>query len=720
MRILRNHRVPVILQMSATECGAACLAMILSYHGRHTEIDETRRYCRAGRDGINAETIVTSARKFGLRTKAYSIQEFADIGLIRLPAIIHWKFNHFVVLEKWNAKKVQIIDPALGRRIVSIENFRKNFTGIVLTFEPGAQFETQKREKKPTWLAYYKNIFQSSDIGKILIQIIGSSLILQVVGLTFPLFSKVLIDQILPNGTGYLLPTLGIGILFIVFSQATTSYLRNIMLVYVQTRLDAHIMLNFFEHLLYLPYDFFTQRTSGDLLLRLGNNSIIRDILINQLPSLLLDGSFVVGYLVLLLFLEPIFGLSVLIIGFIQIIVLISTSKKIRELTQKEIEAQAQSQTYLIETLKGIVTIKSFGAEERVLEHWSNLFYQQLNISLTKNKYTQTTGVFLGSLQSFSSIILLWIGAWFVLNQKMSLGTLMAINTIASLFLAPLSSIVSSGQQIQIMKAFFERINDVIRSKPEQNIRETKSPTLKGKIELKNICFRYNPEGPDVIQNLSMRINSGDTIAIVGPTGSGKTTIMLLLLGLYRPDSGEILYDNTPLHQINYQHLRNQIGVITQTPYFFNGTIFQNISMNDNQITLDCAMEATQFAEIHKEIACLPMGYETRIAEGGAGFSGGQLQRLAIARALVHKPSILLLDEATSHLDAETERKIQSNLSMLSITQVIIAHRINTIQKADLIYTLQNGRIVEKGTHEELLSIGKHYSALVGGQQILT
>lgn len=706
--------------MSATECGAACLAMILSYHGRHTEVDETRHYCRAGRDGINAETIMTSARKFGLRTKAYSIQDFADLRLISLPAIIHWKFNHFVVLEKLNAKKIQIIDPALGRRTVSVGSFRKNFTGIVLTFEPGAQFETKKRERNPTWLSYYKNIFHSADIGKVLIQIIGSSLVLQLVGLAFPLFSKVLIDQIIPNGTGYLLPTLGIGILIIILSQATTNYLRNIMLVYVQTRLDAHIMLNFFEHLLYLPYDFFTQRTSGDLLQRLGNNSIIRDILINQIPSLILDGSFVVGYLILLLILEPIFGSAVLIIGLIQIILLLSTSKKIREFTQTEIEAQAESQTYLIETIKGIETIKSFGAEERVLEHWSNLFYRQLNISLNKNKYAQTTRVFLGSLQSFSSIILLWIGTWFVLNQRMSLGTLMAINTIASLFLTPLSSLVSSGQQIQIMKAFFERINDVIRAKPEQNTLETKNLALKGKIELTNIYFRYNPEGPDVIQNLSMRINSGETIAIVGPTGSGKTTIMLLLLGLYHPYNGEILYDNTPLSEINYQHLRNQIGVITQTPYFFNGTILQNISMNDRQITPDCVMEAARIAEIHKEIAELPMGYETRIAEGGSGFSGGQLQRLAIARALVHKPSILLSDEATSHLDAETERKIQSNLSTLPITQIIIAHRINTIQNADLIYTLENGKIVEKGTHEDLLSVGNHYSTLVGGQKIRT
>lgn len=659
-RLARRH-MPVLRQMSTVECGAACLAMILSYYGRQTRVAEIRNGMEIGRDGVTARMIAQTARRYGLRVKAYSIAP-AEFQHLQCPVIVHWTFNHFIVVERWTAARVDIIDPAVGRRSITAAEFDAGFTGIVLTFEPGAHFQTRPAAGEPAWRLYLRGVVRVPGYMAAVVQLLGASVVLQGLGLVVPAATAVLVDQMLPQGRSDLLTTLGVGLGVVILTQVVVGLLRARVLVYLQTHLDARLMLGFFEHLLALPFRFFQSRTSGDLLMRLTSNMVLREILTGQTVAVLLDSLLVLAYLALLLLRDSGVGLLTLGLGTLQIALLAGTARRLQQLSQQELGAQAASQSYLVEALTGMATLKVSGAEDSALDHWSNLFTRHLNVARERRHLAAVLDTVLSALRTFAPLLMLWLGALRVMEGTLSLGTMLALQALAVACLTPLASLVATGQQLHLVGAHLERIADVLEATPEQE-RQAVRPAarLTGRIELRQVSFQYDPHTPSVLRDISCTITPGQKVALVGRTGSGKSTLAMLLLGLYPPTSGEILYDNVPLQELEYQTLRRQCGVVLQENVLFSGSIRQNLALHDPCLSLEEISTAAQLAAIHDDIVHMPMGYETVLTAGGTNVSGGQRQRLALARALTRRPAILLLDEATSHLDLVTEAQVEHN-----------------------------------------------------------
>lgn len=713
---LRQRRVPLLLQVSMVECGAACLAMLLCYYGRKTSISEVRERCGMGRDGLSALSIVKAARAYGMRVRALSLQE-NDFRNVALPAIVHWEFNHFLIVERWSPRFVDVVDPTAGRRRMTIEEFDLGFTGVIILLEPGAQFHREGTEKAFNVQTYLLRYVKQTPTA--LLQILGASLLLQLLGLLVPLLTAVAIDQLIPAKMSNALWLFGLGMLLLVLAQFITSLLRASILVYVQARIDTNMMLNFFEHLLSLPHSFFLQRSSGDLLTRVSSNMIIRDTISNQLISTILDGSFVLIYLCILFSQSLSFTVVVLIIGILQSVLLLSIKPYFGELTRRELTADGKSQGYLTEMLVGIKTLKSVGAEHRALEQWSNLFFEQMNISVRRNYLSALITIVLSALNICAPLTLLWLGTMQVIAGSMQVGTMLALNALAGALLTPLSSLVSSGTQLQLIQSHLERIADVIDADPEQNWQKVVDPPqLTGSIRLNKVSFQYDAQAPMILRSIDLSIRPGQKVAIVGRTGSGKSTLGSLILGLCIPTKGEILYDGIPLRSLNYQAVRAQFGVVTQEASIFSGSIRENITLSDPTMNMEKVIKAAKVAALHDDIMKMPMQYETFVSEGGNALSGGQRQRLALARALVREPVLLLLDEATSSLDVLTEQIIEQNIRRLSCAQIIIAHRLSTIRNADLILVMHQGEIVERGSHQELLKQGGYYTQLIQNQEV--
>jgi HlyB family type I secretion system ABC transporter len=706
----KRRRVPEMRQMTAVECGAACIAMILNYYGHATSVSEVLEHCGVGRDGLTALEIVKATRLYGLRVRAVSL-DLGDFRFVTLPAIVHWEFNHFLIVERWSRKRIEVVDPALGRRTLTHAEFDEGFTGVAIMLEPGAQFETKAPRKTLTAWSYVRSFLR---MRAIIFQILGTSFLLQILGLGGPLLTEVIIDRILPGKDANMLMLLALGMLILILMQGVTAFLRSSLLLYLQTRIDTNMMLNFFEHLLSLPYRFFQLRLSGDLLARMNSNLAIRDLLTNQLISTVLDGSTVVIYFVILFFLSKMIAGIALAIGLVQVVLLLLTSPAIRRLTRRDLEAQGKTQGYMNEVLAGIATIKAAGAEHQAFNRWESHFFNEMNVSLRLSYLSSVIGNVFSIINVLAPLLLLWVGSLQVIAGTMSIGTMLALNTLAVQFLVPLGALASSSQDLQVVRAHFTRLADVIGTKSEQDVAQVQKPhQLRGKVELQHVSFQYDVNAPLILRDINVKMYPGQKVALVGRTGSGKSTLGKLLVGLITPTTGSILFDGVPLEQLNYQEVRSQFGSVLQESFVFSGSVKENIALNNPSMSMERIREAAQIAAIANDIEQMPMTYDTLVSEGGSAFSGGQRQRLALARALANHPAILLLDEATSSLDVVTERIVEQNLKRLPCTQVIIAHRLSTVRNADLILVLDHGTIVEQGTHDQLLRRNGFYAQLI-------
>lgn len=709
----RRRRVPVVLQMTTTQCGAACLTMVLRFFGRAVSLTTIAEEMDVGRNGASALSIAQTARQHGLTVRAFSTEP-EHLAKLALPAILHWNFSHFVVLEAWQADGAVIVDPAQGRRTVAAAEFDRCFTGVVLTLTPGAGFRRVRSSRASAWRGQVRRLFFANRAWRTASTALAATFAVQLLALSLPWLTHLLVDQVLPQRQLGLAPLLALGVAAIVLMQMMVGYVRRLALIRLQADVDTGLMRGFLEHLLTLPYRFFQQRTSGDLLMRLSSNAMMRELLTTQTIAAVMDGLLVLGFLAILLVQAPAFALVTLAIGLMQVLLLLASTGRMHDLAQRHLATQAEAQAYLVEALAGINVVKATGAEELVLDRWAGLHGRALAVTVDKQRLAALFDTLLGGLQTATPLILLLIGVQQVLAGTLSLGMMLALNALAAGFLAPLAALVASGQQLQSMGAHLNRMADVLEAAPEPQ--GDLAPAVAGQVTLRNVAFQYDRHSAPVLQGIDVEIQPGQQVAIVGRSGSGKSTLARLLLGLHQPTQGAISFGGVPADVLDRRALRRQMGVVTQEVFLFSGSIRENIAFGQPGLALDDVLEAARLACIDRDIAHMPMNLETLVSEGGAGLSGGQRQRLALARALARKPAILLLDEATSHLDTATEAAIAANLRKAGCTQIVIAHRLSTVRHADLILVMEGGRIVERGRHEELLAAGGVYAGLAAGQ----
>jgi ATP-binding cassette, subfamily B, bacterial len=708
----RMKRVVPIQQLSVTECGATCLAMVLAYYGRPIPLEQIREALGVSRDGTSALAVVTGARHFGLQARGVKL-ELQELEYLPTASILHWEFNHFVVFERFKEGGADIVDPMLGRRHVGAVELGRAFTGIAIVLEPGSVFEVGAKIEKPIW-RYLRQTLRSSDAW---LRSSALSIAIQVFALAVPIMTSAIVDRIVPRGDYQLLTVLCAGLVSLLGFNLLAALVRGHLLVQLRTQLDLRMTLGFLEHLVSLPYAFFQRRLAGDLLMRLSSHATIREILTSGVLSGVIDGVLVTSYLGVIFFVSPGMGLLVLTLGALQVLVFALSRKRQHELMSENLQIQARTEAYQVELIAGIETLKASGSEARAVESWTDLFVDTLNVALKRGRLAALVDAIAGTFRLGSPLIILAWGASHVLDGQLTLGTMLGLSALAAGFLGPLASLVATAGQLQNLVSYVDRIDDVLQAEPEQDRAHVrKVRRLSGRIELERVSFRYSALAPLVVEDVSLRIEPGQFVALVGPSGSGKSTLASLLLALYRPSSGRIAYDGANLLELESRSVRSQMGIVVQRPYLFGTTLGANIALTDPSTPIEDIVRAAKLAHVHDEIAAMPMGYDTPVIGGGSSLSGGQRQRIALARALVHQPAIVLLDEATSALDSVTECKVQESLARLECTRIVIAHRLSTVMAADVILVMVGGRIVERGTHAELVAGGGVYRQLVEAQ----
>lgn len=719
-RSVSGGRISVIQQQDSTDCGPACLSMILRFYDCHRTLSECRDACCSGRDGASALGLQRAARGFGLRTEAYSLKA-ADAGALALPAILHWRSTHFVVLEQWTEDGAVVVDPAVGRRRYSARDFATEFSGVALTMEPTDELQRHRPERLHSWRVYLRTLRDVPGIRSSIARIMLASVALQLLVLVLPALTQVLVDDVIPSRRIGVMPMVALGLAMWTIVQALTTHVRAHLIVRLQERADGALMSSFFAHLLELPFVFFQRKTTGDLVMRLGSNTVIREMLTDYTSSAILDCFLMVTCLAIALLWVPLLGAVLVALVVVHLIIIVSTHSRLHELTERELEARTQSQGFLVEALAGIGSIKASGSERWVFDRWRRLFDAIQARTRDRSRLDVTVNTIMGALRVGSPVMFLWLGAWFVLQERISLGEMLAVNAVAASCIAPLAALTVSGQQLQFARSHLDRVTDVLEAAPEQSPSTGRAVNrLDGSLEFQNVSFRYDQQDPLVLKDVSFIVAPGQKFAVVGRSGSGKSTLVKLLLGLHLPTRGRILWDGEPLEHFDLRSLRRRVGVVLQESHLFSGSIRANIGMYDPSVSSAVVEAAATQADIDDEIRRLPMAYDTLLSEGGAGLSGGQRQRLAIARALAGDPSAIVLDEATSHLDAITEKRVHQNLDRLGRTRIIIAHRLSTVRNADHILVLERGRLVEQGNHDELMTIAGYYASLVKEQMCAT
>ena len=714
-------KTPTVLQMEALECGAACLAMILGYYGRHISLEVLRAECGVSRDGTKAANVLKAARKFGLEAKGFKM-ETETLREIKCPAILFWNFNHFVVFEGFRGKNAVINDPAVGRRFIEPDEFNESFTGVVLTFEKTENFK--KGGEKPKIRLKIKR--RTRGLGTIFLFLGVLSFLFFIPGFVYPVFSRFFIDSILIKNSLSLLKPLMTAMAITAAFNVILSLIQNVVLMRFQTRLSLTSASKFIEHIFRLPMHFFVQRLPGELCSRIASCDSVSALISGQLISVVINLFSTVFFLVLMLLYDVPLTIISVVLTVVQIVIFRITSEKIRNKSFKIQMEGGKLDGITMSGIEMIESIKASGSENDFFVQWSGQQAKLVNENQRLSRTNTANSIAPSVVSSILSILVLTVGAFRVMDGYMTIGMLMAFQTMLANFIAPVNSFMSLGASLLSASADMQRIDDVMDyetpkifkdqiEKREDELCADYVPVkkLEGYVSFKNVSFGYSPLEEPLIDGLNLELTPGKRVALVGATGSGKSTIGKLASALYEPWNGEILFDGKPLSEIERKTFAASVAVVDQNISLFEGTVKDNLTMWDSTVPEESLIQAAKDACIHEVIAARPQGYSSKMCEDGANFSGGQRQRLEIARALATNPRIIIMDEATSALDAVTEQTVDRNIRRRGCTSIIIAHRLSTIRDCDEIVVLDHGKIVQRGTHEELSNVDGMYKELI-------
>lgn len=706
-------KVPVVMQMEALECGAASLTMILAYYGKWVPLEQVRADCGVSRDGSNAKNVLKAARSYGLVAKGYRYEPEDLKKNGKFPCIIHWNFNHFLVLNGFKGNKAYLNDPAKGNYAVSMETFDESFTGICLMFEPGEDFKPGGKPKSMLVFAKKRLIGAGAAVAFVILTTVITSLI----GIIQPAFSRIFLDRLLTaENPDWLYPFLGALVLMAVV-QLIMAWIQAVWSMRINGKMSVTGSASFMWKVLRMPMEFFSQRMAGDIQQREDSNASIAGNLVNTFAPLALNTIMMVFYLVVMLRYSWILTLVGIGSIFVNMIVARLISKKRINITRVQMRDAGKLAGASVAGIEMIETIKASGAENGYFEKWAGY---QASVNTQKVKFSRLNQ-YLGLIPSFvselSGTAVLIIGVWLTMQGEFTVGMIMAFQGFLESFLAPAEQLISAGQTLQEMRTEMERVEDVMEYPADVEFPEGQEDVeydkLTGLLEMKNVTFGYSRLAAPLIENFNLTLKPGSRVAFVGPSGCGKSTLSKLISGLYKPWSGEILFDGKPISAIDRSVFTGSLAVVDQDIILFEDTIANNIKMWDSSIEDFEMIMAARDAKLHEDIMQREGGYQYKITEGGKDFSGGQRQRMEIARVLAQDPTIIIMDEATSALDAKTEYEVVNSIKERGITCIVVAHRLSTVRDCDEIIVMDNGKVVERGTHEQLYALGGAYTKLV-------
>lgn len=708
-------KVPVVMQMEALECGAASLTMILAYYGKWIPLEQVRADCGVSRDGSNAKNILKAARSYGLVAKGYRYEPEGLKENGKFPCIIHWNFNHFVVLDGFKGSKAYLNDPAKGSYSVPMEIFDKSFTGICLMFEPAESFEPGGSPK--SILTFAKKRLKEAKAAMVFVAL--TTLITALLGIITPAFSRIFMDRLLTgeNPEWFLPFIFALGGISLI--QLIVEWMKAVYSLKINGQLSAVGSTAYMWKVLRMPMEFFSQRMAGDIQQRQRMNASVAQSLAETFAPLALNTVMLVFYFVVMLrysLILTLVGVASIVINFVVSRII---SNKRMNITRVQLRDAGKLAGATVTGIEMVETIKASGAENGFFEKWAG-YQASVNTQQVRfERLNQYLGMIPELVSSLANIAVLILGVYFTINGKFTVGMIMAFQGFLASFTAPAQTLISAGQTLQEMRTQMERVEDVMEYPTDVNcsrdgiLEDAEYSKLSGSVELKNVTFGYSRLAKPLIRDFNLTLKAGSRVAFVGTSGCGKSTLSKLISGLYQPWEGEILFDGKPIEKIDRSVFTGSLVVVDQDIILFEDTIANNIKMWDSSIEDFEIIMAARDAQLHEDIMQRDGGYSYKITEGGKDFSGGQRQRMEIARVLAQDPTIIILDEATSALDAKTEFEVVKSIKDRGITCIVVAHRLSTIRDCDEIIVLDNGEVVERGTHDELYARGGIYTQLV-------